>query len=86
MRASFLAAAHRLVHVPSAAVRLLRQIPPSALAAIVVPAVVRPEGQLDLFQPRSVAGAMAALVAWRTGNVALTLVVGMAIVVGLEAL
>lgn len=86
MRASFLAAAHRLASVPPAAARLLRQIPPAALAAIVVPALIRPEGQLDLVQPRLLAGIVAALVAWRTRNVGLTLVVGMAIVLAVEAL
>lgn len=83
MRASFLAAASRLAEVPPFARRLLRQIPPAALAAIVLPALVRPEGHLDLFQPRLVAGLVAAVVAWRTRNVGLTLVVGL---VGLFAL
>ncbi len=85
MRASFLAAAHRLTHVPPAVARLLRQIPPAALAAIVVPALVRPDGHLDLVQPRLLAGVLAALVAWRTGNVGVTLVVGMAVLVALQA-
>ncbi|HEV2071954.1 MAG TPA: AzlD domain-containing protein [Acidimicrobiales bacterium] len=85
MRASFLAAAHRLAHVPPGAARVLRQIPPAALAALVVPALVRPEGQLDLLQPRLLAGMVAALVAWRTRNVGVTLVLGMAMLVALEA-
>ena len=86
MRASFLAAAHRIASVPPAAARLLRQIPPAALAALVVPALVRPDGQLDVVQPRILAGALAALVAWRTRNVGLTLVVGMGVVVAFEAM
>lgn len=86
MRASFLAAAHRFVHVPPTTARILRQIPPAALAAIVVPALVRPEGELHLLQPRLAAGIVAALVAWRTRNVGLTLVVGMLVLIGLEAL
>ncbi|MBW3641806.1 MAG: AzlD domain-containing protein [Actinobacteria bacterium] len=85
MRASFLAFAHRLTQVPPVAVRLLRQIPPAALAAIVVPTLVRPEGHLDLAQPRLAAGVIAAVVAWRTRSVALTLVVGMAVLVALQA-
>lgn len=83
MRASFLAAASRLAVVPPFAQRLLRQIPSAALAAIVVPALLRPEGHLDLVQPRLAAGVAAAVVAWRTRNVGLTLVVGL---VGLFAL
>lgn len=86
MRASFLAFAHRLADVPPAVQRLLRQIPPAALASIVVPALLRPEGTLDVTQPRLVAGIAAALVAWRTRNVALTLVVGMAVVMAIDAL
>lgn len=86
MRASFMAAAHRLARVPPRLDRVLRQIPPAALAAIVLPALVRPEGHLDLLQARLAAGIVAALVAWRTRNVALTLAVGMAVLVALQAL
>ena len=86
MRASFLAFAHRMATVPPALARVLRQIPPAALASLVLPALVRPEGSLDLWQPRLAAGTLAALVAWRTRNVAVTLVVGMLALVALEAL
>jgi branched-subunit amino acid transport protein len=86
MRASFLAFAHRLADVPPGVQRLLRQIPPAALASIVVPALLRPQGEIDLFQARFVAGAMAALVAWRTRNIALTLVVGVGLVMLIDAL
>ena len=78
MRASFLALAHHLREVPPWAQRILRQIPPAALAALVVPALVRPHSEFDLFQPRLAAGLIAALVAWRTKNVALTLIIGIA--------
>ena len=86
MRASFLAFAHRLSEVPPAVQRVLRQIPPAALAAIVIPAFLRPEAHFDLFQPRLAAGLLATLVAWRTRNIALTLVVGMGAVMLLDAL
>jgi len=86
MRASFLAAASRLVVVPPFAERLLRQIPPAALAAIVAPALLRPGGDLDLFQPRLAAGLAAAVVAWRTRNVGLTLAVGLVALIALQAL
>ena len=86
MRASFLAAASRLAVVPPFAQRLLRQIPPAALASIVVPALLRPGGELGLVQPRLAAGLLAALVAWRTSNVALTLAVGLFALVALQAL
>jgi branched-subunit amino acid transport protein len=77
MRASFLALAHRLREVPPWAERVMRQIPPAALAALVVPALVRPQGEFDLTQWRLVAGVVAGLVAWRTKNVPLTLVIGL---------
>jgi len=77
MRASFLAAANRLTTLPPRVERLLRQIPPAALAALVVPAFVRPGDAVDLLQPQLPAGILAGLVAWRTRNVALTLVVGL---------
>lgn len=83
-RASFLAFAGRLVDVPPLAQRVLRQIPPAVLAALVVPALVRPGGQLDLWQPRLLAGLVAAFISWRTRNVGLTLVVGMGLVVLVE--
>lgn len=86
MRASFLAAAHRFVSVPPGIRRLLRQIPPAALASLVMPALARPEGTLDLFQPRLAAGVVAMLVAWLTRSAALTLVVGMMMLVVLQQL
>ncbi len=86
MRASFLAFAHRLANVPPATTRVLRQIPPAVLAAIVLPALVRPEGELDVLQPRLLAGIVATFVAWRTGNVGLTLAAGMLILIATETL
>jgi branched-subunit amino acid transport protein len=85
MRASFVAAADRLAHVPPLVQRLLRQIPPAALASLVVPALVRPDGELSFTQPRFAIGMVAGLVAWRTRNVALTLVVGLVALVLAEA-
>jgi branched-subunit amino acid transport protein len=86
MRASFLAFAHRLATVPQALARILRQIPPAALAAIVVPALLRPEGHLDLLQPTLLAGLVAAGVAWKTRNVGITVVVGIALLAALQQL
>ena len=86
MRASFLAFAHKLADVPPAVQRVLRQIPPAALASIVAPALFRPEGHLDLFQDRLLAGIVAGIVAWKTRNIALTLAVGMGLVMLIDAL
>jgi branched-subunit amino acid transport protein len=86
MRASFLVFAHRLADVPLPVQRLLRQIPPAALAAIVVPALAAPDGYIDLWQPRLLAGIVAALIAWRTKSVALTLAIGIGVVMVVDLL
>lgn len=84
MRAAFLVAAHRLADVPEPVQRVLRQIPPAALAAIVVPDLLRPRDHLDFWQPELAAGVVAALVFWRTRSTALTLVVGMLVLVAVR--
>ena len=86
MRASFLVFARRMATVPPFAQRLLRQIPPAALASLVVPALLRPAGHIDVTQARLYAGIVAAAVAWRTKSTTLTLVVGMAVLLVLQAL
>ena len=85
MRASFLLAARRLADVPPGVQRVLRQIPPAALASLVVPAFLRPDGDLG-FHPELAAGVLAALVGWRTRSTALTLVVGLGALVALREL
>lgn len=86
MRASFLLAARRLAEVPAPVQRVLRQIPPAALASLVVPALVRPGGDFGLWQPHLAAGVVAAFVHWRTRSVPLTLVVGMGLLALLQRL
>jgi branched-subunit amino acid transport protein len=86
MRASFLAFAHRLTTLAPWVQRVLRQIPPAALASLVVPALLRPSGHIDVTPARLYAGLVAALVAWRTRSTALTLLVGMGVLLGLRAL
>jgi branched-subunit amino acid transport protein len=86
MRAVFLVFAHRLADVPPPVQRVLRQIPPAALSSIVALELLRPRDELDLWQPELAAGAIATLVFWRTRSTALTLVVGMAVLIGLRQL
>jgi branched-subunit amino acid transport protein len=86
MRASFLAFAHRLTTLAPWLQRVLRQIPPAALASLVVPALLRPAGHLDVTQARLFAGLVAALIAWRTRSTLITLVVGMGALLALRAL
>ena len=65
--------------LPPALERALEYIAPSVLAALVLPAVIRPEGAVDLTPEnlRLFAGVVAALVAWRSRNVLLTTAAGM---------
>jgi branched-subunit amino acid transport protein len=67
--------------------RALRFVPAAALAALVFPALTHPAGHLDfsLNNFRLLAGLGGAIVAWRTRNVLLTIVVGMVLLWGLEA-
>ena len=59
--------------------RGLRFVPPAILAALILPALIRPDGPYDLSfsNHRWMAGILAALVAWRTRNTWLTIAVGM---------
>ena len=69
------------IAMPNWLSRALRFVPAAALAALVFPALTHPTGQLDvsLNNFRLLAGLGGALVAWRTRNVLLTILVGMAI-------
>lgn len=86
LRASFLLAARRLATVPDWATDALRMIPAAALAALVAPALLRPETAFQPLGPQALAGALALAVAWWTRNVLLTIVVGVVAVVGLGQL
>jgi len=66
--------------IPPTVKRALRFVPPAVLSAIVFPELLLPAGRLDLSlgNSRLLAGLLASLVAWRTKNVFLTILVGMA--------
>jgi branched-subunit amino acid transport protein len=87
LRLSFIEAWQWLA-VPPLLDRALRYVPAAVMAALVVPALVRPEGVVDLSLDnlRLLAGLAAAVVAWRSRNVLLTLAVGMAALWILQAL
>jgi branched-subunit amino acid transport protein len=59
----------------------LRYVPAAVLTAIIVPAMLMPAGTLDASpaNDHAVAGLASALIAWKTGNLLLTIVAGMAI-------
>lgn len=80
LRLSFIQLQDR-VRLPTMLQRALRYVPAAVLAALVVPALVRPEGFIDLSlgNERLIAGVLAAAVAWWSGNVLLTMAVGMGV-------
>jgi len=67
------------VEIPWRVRQALRFVPPAVLSAIIFPELLWPHGALDLSlgNVRLLAGLLAALVAWRTRNVLLTIAVGM---------
>ena len=79
-RFSFIALLERW-QAPAIVQCALRFVPIAVLTAIILPELVLPNGTLDLhpYNPRLLAGLVATLVAWKTKNVILTIVVGMAV-------
>ncbi len=67
------------VTLPPWLLRSLRYVPAAVLTAIVVPELLLPQGTIDfsLGNDRLLAGLFAILVAWRTRNVFLTVVLGL---------
>jgi len=68
--------------------KALRFVPVAVLPAIIAPALFMPAGTLDVSpgNTRLVAGLVAVVVAWRTGNVLLTIASGMGLLWLLQAL
>ena len=77
------------IPLPDRVFRALRYVSPAVLAAIIAPAVLMPDGQtLELTPSNSylVAAVIAALIAWRTKNLLLTIVIGMGVFLVLHTL
>lgn len=76
------------VEMPPAVQRALRFVPVTVLPAMIAQelAVVDAAPDVSLHNPRLLAGVLAILVAWRTGNAGLTIVVGMGALLVLQAL
>ncbi|HEY6102682.1 MAG TPA: AzlD domain-containing protein [bacterium] len=66
--------------VPPIVLRALRYVPVGVFSALVAPALVRPSGAVWISpeNPYLLAGTLAALVAWRTKSMVLTIMIGMA--------
>lgn len=87
IRLSFVALLGK-VELPVLVIRALRFVPPAVLSAIILPEMLVRDGALDL-RPgnvRLVAGVVAAVVAWRTRSVVLTIAVGMVVLWVMQAL
>ncbi len=76
------------VTLPALLVRALRLVPAAVLSAIIFPELLLPHATLDVSpaNARLLAGLLAAVVAWRTRSVVLTVAVGMAALWALAAL
>jgi len=74
------------IEMPDWLRRALRFVPAAALAALVFPALTHPAGNfnLSLHNFRLLAGLGGAIVAWKTRNVLLTILVGMVLLWILE--
>ncbi len=76
------------IEIPEWIKRSLRFVPPAVLTAIIVPELVFHAGKIDisLANFRLLAGIFAILVAWRTRNTLLTIILGMAALLALQSL
>jgi len=73
------------IELPKPALRALRYVPAAVLTAIIVPAVLIPDGgqiRFGLGNSMLIAAVVATLVSWRTKNLLLTIVIGMAVLFG----
>jgi branched-subunit amino acid transport protein len=85
-RATFFLFADQLDRLGPEAREALRMIPAAVLAALSVPAILRPDGAVDAFSPELLAGVVAALAAWRWRRLMVTILVGVVAVAGFRAL
>ncbi len=69
------------LQLPERVIRALRYVPVAVLTAIIVPAVLMPQGELDLRLENAylIAGLTAVLVSWRMKNLLLTIVIGIGV-------
>ena len=74
----------RNVLLPEPIFRALRYVPPAVLSAIILPTILMPEGKVNfnINNAPLYAGFIAGLIAWRTKNLLLTIVLGMLVLWG----
>ena len=76
------------MEMPKPVFRALRFVPPAVLSAIILPALLLKDDKLYIALDNSylVAGIFAGIVAWRSRNLLLTIVLGMLVLWGYRAL
>ncbi len=74
--------------IPARLSRALRFVPPAVLSALIFPELLLSSSDqtISIFNERLIAGLLAAIIAWRTKNVLLTIIVGMVVLVILREL
>ncbi len=85
IRFSFIALVDK-IELPGWLSSSLKYVPPSVLMVIAAQSLFYPLGRLDISfgNVRLLAGIVAVLVAWKTRSVLITILVGMAVLVGLQ--
>lgn len=85
IRASFLVFATRMTELPPIVATVLRMIPSAALAALVMPGLLRPEGAgFDPLNSIAAGGVAAVLVSLWKRNIGLSLAAGMVVVLAAQ--
>jgi len=86
-RLSFFVLFERM-RIPEKLRRALRFVPPAVFSAIIFPELLAEGGRtvISLNNERLIAGMVAGLVGWRTHNVLLTVLIGMILLLLLQAL
>jgi branched-subunit amino acid transport protein len=76
------------IELPKPVFRALKFVPPAVLAAIILPSMLLKDDKLYITLQNSflVAGIAAGLVAWRTRNLLLTILIGMLVLWGWRAI
>lgn len=76
------------IPLPAAVFRALRYVPSAVLAAIIVPSMLMTDGVIDISPTNAylVGGLASVLIAWRTKNLLLTIILGMGVFLGWRAL
>lgn len=72
----------RYIKEPGKLDRWIKHVPTSVLTVMIVPALILPEGHIDLSLDNRYlfAGIVSALVAWKTRNIFITMFSGMAVI------